>query len=213
MGAGIALTVANRGAKKEKGPWRSAKTHGELTPVTVCCSRHSLSTQVHSSETFRPRQQDPLPPAPHIPRALHLTVESSVDGDTPVASTKHRFVAASLDGAMIFLACCIFVGILQAFGVSVPIGMFDVVIYICSLVLITVFYCFVFAISGRETAGQTWTGLRHINREFAAQRIRIPSSMYDLKPMTAGSGIDRIGERPGAGTNAAVNRPCILRLS
>ncbi len=104
-----------------------------------------------------------LPPAPHSPRTLKTTVEASIYCDAPVASTMHRAVAAFLDSAMIFIACGIFTGIFQEFGGSVQVDKFSVTIFICSLVLITTFYGLLFAIAGRETAGQSWTELRLIN--------------------------------------------------
>ncbi len=75
----------------------------------------------------------------------------------------HRAVAGILDAAMIVIGCGLFLGIFQSLGGTVRFDKFDAIVSICSVVLITMFYGLVFAIAGRETAGQHWTELRLIN--------------------------------------------------
>ena len=104
-----------------------------------------------------------LPRAPQTPRTLKTNVEASIYCDAPVAAPMHRSVAAFLDSAMIFIGCGIFLGVFQALGGSIRVDKFDTAILLCSLILITTFYGFLFAVTGRETAGQNWTELRLIN--------------------------------------------------
>jgi uncharacterized RDD family membrane protein YckC len=104
-----------------------------------------------------------LPPAPQIPRTLKTTVEAQIFCDAEVATPMHRSVAAFLDSAMIAIGCGIFVAIFQVFGGSVRVDTFDLGVLSSALILITLFYGFLFAFSGRETAGQSWAELRLIN--------------------------------------------------
>jgi uncharacterized RDD family membrane protein YckC len=104
-----------------------------------------------------------LPKAPQTPRTLKTTVEASIYCDAPVATPVHRLVAAFLDSAMILIGCGFFLGVFQLLGASVRVDRFDIIVMICSLILITLFYGFLFALSGRETPGQNWTELRLIN--------------------------------------------------
>jgi uncharacterized RDD family membrane protein YckC len=104
-----------------------------------------------------------LQPAPPAPRTLKTTVEASIYCDAEVATPMHRSVAAILDAAMIFIGCGMFLAIFQFFGGNLHLDKFDAIILACSLVLITLFYGFLFAMAGRETAGQHWTDLRLIN--------------------------------------------------
>ena len=104
-----------------------------------------------------------LQPAPQMARTLKTTVEASIYCDAQVATPMHRAVALILDAAMILIGCGIFLGIFQAVGGGVRVDRFDVVVFICSLILITMVYGLVFALCGRETAGQNWTELRLIN--------------------------------------------------
>jgi uncharacterized RDD family membrane protein YckC len=104
-----------------------------------------------------------LLPAPHSPRILKTTVEASIYCDAGVATPIHRLIASSLDAAMILIGCGLFVALFQSFGGNIRIDKFTISIFIGAVVLITMFYGLLFAISGRETAGQSWTNLRLIN--------------------------------------------------
>jgi uncharacterized RDD family membrane protein YckC len=106
---------------------------------------------------------DFLPPAPQTPRTLKTTVNASIYCDAKVAAPMHRSVAAMLDAAMIAIGCGIFVGIFQLAGGGIRANKLDIAVFICSAALITMLYGFVFALTGRETAGQNWTELRLIN--------------------------------------------------
>lgn len=104
-----------------------------------------------------------LLPAPQSPRILKTTVEASIYCDAGVATPMHRFIASLLDTAMIVIGCGLFLAFFQFFGGSIRFDKFDAVIFGIALVLIAMFYGFVFAMTGRETAGQKWTNLRLIN--------------------------------------------------
>lgn len=104
-----------------------------------------------------------LQPAPQTPRTLKTTVEASIYCDAQVATPMHRSVAAILDGAMVFIGCGVFLGVFQFLGGSVRLDRFDAIVAVCAVTLITMFYGMLFAICGRETAGQHWTELRLIN--------------------------------------------------
>jgi uncharacterized RDD family membrane protein YckC len=104
-----------------------------------------------------------LPPAPQTPRTLKTTVEASIYCDAPVATPMHRSVAAFLDSAMILIGWGIFLGVFQTLGVSMRMDKFGIMVMSCSVILISLFYGFLFALAGRETPGQNWTELRLIN--------------------------------------------------
>ena len=72
-------------------------------------------------------------------------------------------VATMLDIAMILLGGGLFLAFFQIFGGGVRIDKFDTTMFALALLLIAMFYGLTFALSGRETAGQSWTNLRLIN--------------------------------------------------
>ena len=104
-----------------------------------------------------------LQPAPAAPRTLKTTVEASIYCDAQVAAPMHRSVAVILDAAMVFIGCGIFLGIFLLFGGNVRVDRFDAIMFGTALVLIVMLYGILFAVAGRETAGQNWTELRLIN--------------------------------------------------
>ncbi len=116
-----------------------------------------------SSDTQGTLDLEFLPPAPQTPRTLKTTVEAQIYCDAPVAAPMHRSVAAFLDSAMIAIGCGIFVTIFQVFGGNVRADRFDTAMMTGALILITLFYGFLFALSGCETPGQRWTDLQLIN--------------------------------------------------
>ena len=104
-----------------------------------------------------------LLPAAQTPRILKTTVEASIYCDAGVATPVHRFIATMLDIAMILLGGGLFLAFFQIFGGGVRIDKFDTTMFALALLLIAMFYGLTFALSGRETAGQSWTNLRLIN--------------------------------------------------
>jgi uncharacterized RDD family membrane protein YckC len=115
------------------------------------------------SDTQGSLELEILPPAPQAPRTLKTTVEASIYCDAQVALPMHRSVAAMLDAAMVLIGCGLFVGVSQLLGVNAHLDRFNVVMFGVAVVLIAMFYGLLFAISGRETAGQRWADLRLIN--------------------------------------------------
>jgi uncharacterized RDD family membrane protein YckC len=134
--------------------------------MRLTAAKQSIRKQAASrstSDTQGSLDLEFLAPAPQTPRTLKTTVEASIYCDAPVAAPMHRSVAALLDSAMIFIGCGIFLGVFQTLGGNIRVDKFDIMMMICSLTLITLFYGFLFAAAGRETAGQNWTELRLIN--------------------------------------------------
>jgi len=138
------------------GPTARKMTAAKQTIRKQAANRTNSDTQGSLDLEF-------LPPAPQIPRTLKTTVEAQIYCDAEVAAPMHRTVAAFLDSAMIAIGCGIFVGIFQVFGGAVRVDKFDLAMLSSALILITLFYGFLFAFSGRETAGQSWAELRLIN--------------------------------------------------
>jgi hypothetical protein len=114
-------------------------------------------------------EPDAQPHAVALPPAPDDAVKPSIHGAPAVLSMTHRLGASALDAWIIFLACCIFVGLSRAWGVNAQIDRFDIVILTCSVSLIAVFYTFLFKIAGRGTLGQTWQK-RRLKRAFEHQR-------------------------------------------
>ena len=104
-----------------------------------------------------------LQPAPQAPRTLKTTVEASIYCDAQVAMPMHRTVAAMLDLAMVLIGCGLFVGVLQGLGASPHLNKYNIVVLGMVVILLSMLYGLMFAIAGRETAGQRWADLRLIN--------------------------------------------------
>jgi uncharacterized RDD family membrane protein YckC len=148
-------------SKTEPGPRAR-----QLTAAKQAIKKQSSSRRMNESgfsDTQGSLELEFMQPAPQTPRTLKTTVEAQIVCDAEVAAPMHRSVAAILDAAMILIACGIFLAIFQCFGGGVRVDKFDAVIFSCAIVLITMFYGMLFAIAGRETAGQRWTELRLIN--------------------------------------------------
>ena len=130
-------------------------------------SKPAIRKHVAGSRTVNDAQGsldlEMLAPAPQGPRILKTTVEASIYCDAPVAAPMHRSVAAFLDSAMILIGCSLFLAIVQFFGDGIKLDRFNLVVMGGTLFLIPMFYGLLFAIAGRETAGQNWTDLRLIN--------------------------------------------------
>ena len=74
----------------------------------------------------------------------------------------HRFVASSIDAALIMLAFGLFMGICQAMGASFGTGKLFWEVMGVSFALISVFYGSIFAMTGCETVGMRFTDLQLI---------------------------------------------------
>jgi uncharacterized RDD family membrane protein YckC len=107
---------------------------------------------------------DFLPPAPHAPRTLKTSVEAVIYCDAPVATPAHRAVGFALDFTMVVMAIAVF---LLTFyfcgGEFAKIDLFMSLAFGGAFVSIAVFYGLLWVLTGSETAGQRWTGLRLIN--------------------------------------------------
>jgi len=100
--------------------------------------------------------------APPAQRTLRDQVPAQIYCEQTVAAPMHRFVASSVDAAMITVAFGIFAGICQAFGSGFGTGKTFWIVMGASYALISFFYGLVFAITGRETAGMRGAGLQLI---------------------------------------------------
>ena len=120
--------------------------------------RHSA--QPSDSQAFL----DFLPPAPHAPRTLKTSVEAVIYCDAPVATPAHRAVAFALDFSMIVMAFGLFLATFHFCGgefekLNVATGLAFGGAFLC----IALFYGLLWVLTGSETAGERWTGLRLIN--------------------------------------------------
>jgi uncharacterized RDD family membrane protein YckC len=106
---------------------------------------------------------DFLPTTTQAARTLKTTVEAVIYCDATVAPPMNRAIAALLDGSMIFLGLGCFLAIFQFFGGPFAWTKQNIAICFGAMALIAMFYGFVWALCGRETAGMRWTGLRMIN--------------------------------------------------
>ncbi len=107
---------------------------------------------------------DFLPPAPvKAARTLKTTVEAVIYCDAPVASPLHRAMAALIDCSMILIGLGLFLAIFEVFGGPFAWTKQNIIIWMGVVGLIAMFYGFVWAICGRETAGMSWTDLQIIN--------------------------------------------------
>jgi uncharacterized RDD family membrane protein YckC len=74
----------------------------------------------------------------------------------------HRFIASSMDTAMILLAFGGFVAASELSGGNFGAGKLFWITLAVSFTLISMFYGLIWAIAGRETAGMRWTDLQLI---------------------------------------------------
>ena len=107
---------------------------------------------------------DFLPPTPHAPRTLKTSVEAVIYCDAPVATPTHRAVAFALDFSMVGMAIGLFLLTFHLCG-----GEFEKINTGMSLgfggafLSVAFFYGLLWVLTGSETAGERWTGLRLIN--------------------------------------------------
>jgi uncharacterized RDD family membrane protein YckC len=106
---------------------------------------------------------DFLPNAAPAARKLKTTVEAVIYCDATVAPPMHRAMAVLLDGSLVFLGLGCFLLVFQLFGGPFPWTRQNIAICAAVVALIEMLYGFIWALSGRETAGMRWAGLRVIN--------------------------------------------------
>jgi len=107
---------------------------------------------------------DFLPPAPHAPRTLKTSVEAVIYCDAPVATPTHRAVGFALDFSIVVIALGVFLLTFRFCGgefekINMGIGLGFGGAFLC----IALFYGLLWVLTGSETAGERWTGLRLIN--------------------------------------------------
>ncbi|MDQ6675742.1 MAG: RDD family protein, partial [Acidobacteriota bacterium] len=106
---------------------------------------------------------DFLPPSPQSIRTLKTTVEAVIYCDAPVASPIHRATAAVLDAGIIMASFGIFFAIFETFGGGIDVTKQTAALLTVAFGLVALLYGFVWMLSGRETAGMKWTGLKLVN--------------------------------------------------
>ena len=112
--------------------------------------------------TVEQARLDFIPPPPSKTRKLKTDVDAQIFCDQPVATTTHRFVAAAIDGAMIFIAFGVIVLAVELMGASFGEGKQFWMTLGATFTLVSMFYGLIWAIAGRETAGMHFTDLRLI---------------------------------------------------
>jgi uncharacterized RDD family membrane protein YckC len=107
---------------------------------------------------------DFLPPAPHAPRTLKTSVEAVIYCDAPVATPIHRAVGFALDFAVVMMAIGVFLFAFYACGGEFPkINTYVALGFGGAFLGIALFYGLLWVLTGSESAGARWTGLRFIN--------------------------------------------------
>jgi len=105
---------------------------------------------------------DFVPAAPLSQRVLKTDVPAQIYCEQTVATPMHRFIASSMDTAMILLGFGMFVVAAQFAGGNFGGGKLFWITMAASFVFISMFYGLIWAIAGRETAGMHWTDLQLI---------------------------------------------------
>jgi uncharacterized RDD family membrane protein YckC len=124
------------------------------TPAAQAPPRPPAKKSVSARSGPMPEQTslDFVPVPPSAQRILKTDVPAQIYCEQPVATPTHRFIASSMDLAMILLGFGVFVTVCELSG-----GAFG-----ASFTLISMFYGLIWAIAGRETAGMRWTDLQLI---------------------------------------------------
>jgi uncharacterized RDD family membrane protein YckC len=97
------------------------------------------------------------------PRTSRSPVEAAIYCDAPVALKTHRMMAAALDWSLIVVAMALFLVTFQVFGGNVVLDRHTLPLFGGILLVFSLFYQFLFCISGGDTAGMRWTQLRLLN--------------------------------------------------
>jgi uncharacterized RDD family membrane protein YckC len=95
-------------------------------------------------------------------RTLRNDVPAQIDCEQTVAAPMHRFVASTIDTALILLGFGLFMGVCELMGSDFGSGKLFWITMGASFAVISVFYGAIFAISGRETPGMHVTDLQLI---------------------------------------------------
>jgi hypothetical protein len=122
-------------------------------------SKKAVSTHV---QTAVQASLDFVPAAATVQRTLKTEVPAQIYCEQPVATPTHRFIASSMDAAMILLGFGVFAVAAVLLGGNFGSGKFFWMTMAASFVFISLFYGLIWAIAGRETAGMHWTDLQLI---------------------------------------------------
>jgi uncharacterized RDD family membrane protein YckC len=153
-----------RGARGEKQNLDSVlRETSEITPPRRAAVKPASRRQPVGDPRGEQSTLDFLPNAPQVARKLKTTVEAVIYCDATVAPPMHRAMAVLLDGSLVFLGVGCFLLVFQLFGGSFPWTKQNIAIWGTVVALIAMFYGFIWALCGRETAGMHWAGLRVIN--------------------------------------------------
>jgi len=140
-------------------PSASPDTTGPQTKASHPAARSERRNQSGSSVTQG--SLDFLAAAP-AQRVLKTDVPAQIYCNRPVATPTHRFVAGSMDAAMVLVGFGVFVGITELLGAGFGTGKLFWGMMAAAFTLIAAFYGLSFALIGRETAGMHWTDLQLI---------------------------------------------------
>jgi uncharacterized RDD family membrane protein YckC len=101
-----------------------------------------------------------LPAAQPKPRTLGTTVEASIYCESPVATPRHRMIAAMFDGSLIALAYGIILLVFHKMGGEFPTDRRGLLVFAAMLLVVCLLYGLVWAVAGRDTAGMRFVHLR-----------------------------------------------------
>jgi len=104
------------------------------------------------------------PPAPQAQRTLKTSVEAVIYCDAPVATPAHRAVGFALDFAIVTIGIAVFLLTFhfcggELGGINAYVGLGFSGAFFC----VALFYGLLWALTGSESAGSRWIGLRLIN--------------------------------------------------
>jgi uncharacterized RDD family membrane protein YckC len=147
-------------------PFTSIPGAKPVTPVVRTPARKAAAEKSKAQPTL-----DFLAPAQPGPRTLKTQVEAVIYCDAPVATPTHRAVAAALDASMILIGYGLFLGTFHLAGGEFVLNKATVPVFAAVAIILALFYGFLWAMSGGESAGMRWTQLRLINFDgFPADR-------------------------------------------
>jgi uncharacterized RDD family membrane protein YckC len=133
-----------------------------IDPVPSRPTQRKQAKHTPGKSTVEQATLDFIPAPPSKTRKLKTDVDAQIFCDQPVATTTHRFVASSIDAAMILIGFGLVVVTVQLLGGTFGTGRDFWMGLGATFALVAVFYGLIWAIAGRETAGMHFTDLRLI---------------------------------------------------
>ena len=164
VGAAIALAYLYRRINKKGCISYPTKTETRQIPATAGHAQNPPLVQILITRTISEDRNAPIAPptgtgdvpepCDRQPEAPPLAADPPPAASAPAVLSTTRWLRASVvDALIVFFACCIFVGTSGALRVNAPIDRVNLVILVCSMVLIAVFYAYLFKIGGGGTPG------------------------------------------------------------